>query len=135
MNNIVVECIWHQSRRDINRFIRSIEDPCLSVVDHSIITNKLIKADPHGIVPTPSIIGLNIISSIRSAVNLEKKTITTIVYPFKNLNEDTVINFMELVKSKTDRNLTFVLNVLNMPNTPSKNVLNKFDSVKFIDND
>ena len=131
MDSIIVECVWYQSKRDFNRFIRSIEDPQLSVIDYSIITNKLIKADPYGVEPTPSIVGLNIMSSIRTAVSLEKKIITTI----KNLNEDTVVNFIGLTKSKTDRNLKFVLNILNMNKVPSKEILNKFDSVKFIDND
>jgi hypothetical protein len=74
-------------------------------------------------------------SSIRTAVSLEKKIITTIVYSFKNLNEDTVVNFIGLTKSKTDRNLKFVLNILNMNKVPSKEILNKFDFVKFVDND
>ena len=60
---------------------------------------------------------------------------TTIVYSFKNLNEDTVVNFIGMVKSKTDRDLNFTLNVLNMSKVPSKDILSKFDSVKFIDND
>ena len=135
MDSIIVECVWYKSKRDFNRFIRSIEDPQLSVIDYSIITNKLIKADPYGVEPTASIIGLNIMSSIRNAVSLEKKIITTIVYSFKNLNEDTVVNFIGLAKSKTDRNLKFVLNILNMDKVPSIEILNKFDLVKFVDND
>ena len=135
MDKINVECVWYQSKRDFNKFVRSIEDPQLAVIDYSIITNKLIKADPYGAEPTPSIIGLNIMSSIKSAVCTDKKITTTIVYSFKNLNEDTVINFIGLAKDRTDRNLNFILNVLNMNKVPSKDILNKFDSVKFIDND
>jgi hypothetical protein len=136
MDSINVECVWYQSKRDFNRFVRSIEDPKTTVIDYSIIKNKLIKADPMGDEPTPAIIGLNIISSVKNAVSLERKAMyTTIVYSFKNLNEDTVVNFIGMVRSKTDRDLTFTLNVLNMSKVPSKDILSKFDSVKFIDND
>jgi len=135
MDNLTIECVWYESKREFNKFVRSVEDPHIGIIDYSIIKNKLIKADPYGKEPKDSIIGLNIVSSIKSQVNIEKKLITSIVYSFKNLNETTVSNFIELVNSKTDRNLTFVLNVLNMKNTPSDSVIDKFDSVNFIEND
>lgn len=135
MDNIIIECIWYQSKRDFNKFIRSIEDPQLSVIDYSIIKNKLVKADPYNGEPKDSIIGLNIISSIKAALIGKKKPITTIAYSFKNLDEDTVVNFKELVNTNTDKDITFVLNVLNMDSVPTKGLLSKFDCVKFVDND
>ena len=135
MDNLIIECVWYESKRDFNKFVRSLEDPRVGIIDYSIIKNKLIKADPYGKEPKDSIIGLNIVSSVKSQVSVEKKLITSIVYSFKNLNENTVSNFIDLVNSKTDRNLTFILNVLNMGKVPSNEVLDKFDSVNFIEHD
>ena len=134
MDNLNIECVWYNSKRDFNKFVRSIEDPQLSIIDYSIIKNKLIKADPYNEEPIDSIIGLNIIQSLKNAVNPEKKPITTVVYSFKNLNIDTVSNTKDLINSITEREISFVLNVLNMDAIPSKEILSKFDFVKFVDN-
>ena len=133
-SNLNIECVWYRSKRDFNKFVRSIEDPQLSIIDYSIIKNKLIKADPYNEEPIDSIIGLNIIQSLKNAVNPEKKPITTVVYSFKNLNIDTVSNTKDLINSITEREISFVLNVLNMDQIPSKAILSKFDFVKFVDN-
>jgi hypothetical protein len=133
-NNLNIECVWYKSKRDFNKFVRSIDDPQLSIIDYSIIKNKLIKADPYNEEPIDSIIGLNIIQSLKNAVNPEKKPITTVVYSFKNLNIDTVSNTKDLINSITEREISFVLNVLNMDQIPSKAILSKFDFVKFVDN-
>lgn len=134
MDNLNIECVWYNSKRDFNKFVRSIEDPQLSIIDYSIIKNKLVKADPYNEEPIDSIIGLNIIQSLKNAVNPEKKPITTVVYSFKNLNIDTVSNTKDLINSITEREISFVLNVLNMEAIPSKEILSKFDFVKFVDN-
>jgi len=134
MDNLNIECVWYNSKRDFNKFVRSIEDPQLSIIDYSIIKNKLVKADPYNEEPIDSIIGLNIIQSLKNAVNPEKKPITTVVYSFKNLNIDTVSNTKDLINSITEREISFVLNVLNMDDIPSKEILSKFDFVKFVDN-
>lgn len=134
MDNLNIECVWYNSKRDFNKFVRSIEDPQLSIIDYSIIKNKLVKADPYNEEPIDSIIGLNIIQSLKNAVNPEKKPITTVVYSFKNLNIDTVSNTKDLINSITEREISFVLNVLNMDAIPSKEILSKFDFVKFVDN-
>ena len=133
-SNLNIECVWYKSKRDFNKFVISIEDPQLSIIDYSIIKNKLIKADPYNEEPIDSIIGLNIIQSLKNAVNPEKKPITTVVYSFKNLNIDTVSNTKDLINSITEREISFVLNVLNMDQIPSKAILSKFDFVKFVDN-
>ena len=133
-SNLNIECVLYKSKRDFNKFVRSIEDPQLSIIDYSIIKNKLIKADPYNEEPIDSIIGLNIIQSLKNAVNPEKKPITTVVYSFKNLNIDTVSNTKDLINSITEREISFVLNVLNMDQIPSKAILSKFDFVKFVDN-
>lgn len=133
-SNLNIECVWYKSKRDFNKFVRSIDDPQLSIIDYSIIKNKLIKADPYNEEPIDSIIGLNIIQSLKNAVNPEKKPITTVVYSFKNLNIDTVSNTKDLINSITERKISFVLNVLNMDQMPSKAILSKFDFVKFVDN-
>lgn len=135
MNNLVVECVWYQSKRDFNRFIRAIEDPEVYIIDYMLIKNKLIKADPNNVEPSDSVIGVNIITMVRNALDSQNTSINTIVYSFKNLNIETVSNFKDLVSKYTDREWTVTLNVLNMNKIPSKHVLNKFDLVKFVKND
>ena len=135
MNNLVVECVWYQSKRDFNRFIRAIEDPEVYIIDYMLIKNKLIKADPNNVEPSDSVIGVNIITMVRNALDSQNTSINTIVYSFKNLNIETVSNFKDLVSKYTDREWTATLNVLNMNKIPSKHVLNKFDLVKFVKND
>jgi len=135
MDSLLIECVWYESKREFNKFVRAIEDTNLTIVDYSIIKNKLIKADAKGDEPNDYIIGLNIVSSIRAVLTGKKISTTTLVYSFKNLDEDTVSNFKQLIDEESEREVTFVLNVLNMPDVPSKGVLNKFDCIKFVDND
>lgn len=136
MDKVTIECVWYKSKRDFNRFVRSIEDPNLAIIDYLNIKSKLIKADPYKEEPHDSIVALHIINLIKSAFETEKKPVpTTIIYSFKNLNIDTVANFKELVDSQYDEDYTFALNVLRMEKTPSRAILNKFDCVKFVDND
>lgn len=134
-DNLIIECVWYQSKRDFNKFIRAVEDPKACIIDYSLIKNKLVKADPYNQEPTDSVIGVNIISMIKSSLNPEGQQISTIVYSFKNLTVETVSNFKELIDQYTDRNRVIVLNVLNMDRVPSKKVLNIFDYVKFVGND
>jgi len=135
MDNLTIECVWYQSKRDFNKFVRAIEDPQLTVIDFSIIKNKLIKSDPYSKEPNDYVIGLNIMNSFKTVMNSEKKKTTTIVYTFRDLSQDTVLNFKEMVYSYTDRDIEFVLNSLNMSDVPSRSVLSQFDFIKFIDND
>lgn len=135
MDKIIIECVWYNSKRDFNRFVRGLKDKNLSIIDYSLIKNKLIKADPYENEPHDSIIGLNIINMIKSCFDDNKKTPEIIVYSFFNMNLETVINFKELIHSYTDGNHIITLNVLNMEKLPNKSILNKFDCVKFIDND
>lgn len=134
-DNLIIECVWYQSKRDFNKFIRAVEDPKACIIDYSLIKNKLVKADPYNQEPTDSVIGVNIISMVKSSLNPEGQQISTIVYSFKNLTVETVSNFKELIDQYTDRNRVIVLNVLNMDRIPPKKVLNIFDYVKFVDND
>ena len=135
MDNLTIECIWYQSKRDFNKFVRSIEDPQLTVIDYSIIKNKLIKADPYHNEPNSFVIGLNIMSYFNNKINSEKKTTTTIVYSFSNLEQDTVNNFKEMVSKQTDREIEFVLNILHTIDTPCNMTLDQFDRVNYINND
>ena len=135
MDNIKIECVWCKSKRDFNKFVRAIEDPNSTVIDFSIIKNKLIKADPYSNEPSDSVIGLNIMNSFRTTINSEKKKTTTIVYTFRDLDATVISNFKKMVASYTDMKIEFILNSLNMDKVPSKNILNQFDFVKFVDND
>jgi len=133
-NKLIIECVWYQSKRDFNKFVRGLESESVYVIDYALIRNKLIKADPYEKEPHDSIIGLNIIKMIKQCFN-GKKPVDTIVYSFYNMNSQTIINFKELIHSHSGGNHTIVLNVLNMDKVPGKDILNKFDCVKFIDND
>jgi hypothetical protein len=135
MSNIIIECVWYKSKRDFNKFLKTIEDPGVVVIDYLNIKNKLIKADPYKEEPNDSIVALHIINKFTAIFGEDKETPKTIVYTFKNLSIDTVTNLKELIDLNTVTNYTFALNVLKMERTPSRAVLNKFDCVKFIDND
>ena len=135
MDNLKIECVWYQSKRDFNKFVRAIEDPQLTVIDFSIIKNKLIKADPYSNEPSDSVIGLNIMNSFKNVMNSQKKKTTTIVYTFRELDIDVISNFKKMASNYTDRNIEFILNSISMDKVPDINILNQFDFVKFIDND
>lgn len=136
MHNITIECTWYKSKRDFNKFVRGLDDVKPLIVDYTIIQNKLMKADPDRLDPHENIVGLNIINTISKALDEERENVPkTIVYSFKNLDAQTVLNFRQLIESYTEREYILALNVLNMPKAPKKEVLIKFDCVKFIDND
>lgn len=136
MHNIRFECTWYKSKRDFNKFIKGLGDVSPLIIDYSIIQNKLMKADPDKMEPHDSIVGLNIINTISKALDEEYKEVPeVIVYSFRDLNIDTVLNFRQLVELHTERQYSLALNVLNMPRAPRKEILSKFDCVKFIDND
>ena len=133
-NKLVIECVWYDSKRSFNKFVRGLDSDKVYVIDYALIKNKLIKADPYENEPHDSIIGLNIIKMIKSCFEGNKNP-EVIVYSFYNMDLQTVINFKELIHSHSGGNHTMVLNILDMEEVPVKAVLNKFDCVKFIDND
>lgn len=133
-NKKIIECVWYDSKRTFNKFVRNLDSDSVYVIDYSMIKSKLIKADPYENEPHDSIIGLNIIKMLSSCFG-GKKDPDVIVYSFYNMDLETVVNFKELITSHTNGNHTMVLNILEMDEVPSKQVLNKFDCVKFIDND
>lgn len=136
MHKIRIECTWYKSKRDFNKFIKGLGDVSPLVIDYSIIQNKLMKADPDKEEPHDSIVGLTIINTISRALDEEYKEVPeVIVYSFRDLNTDVVLNFRQLIESHTEREYSLALNVLNMPRAPRKDILSKFDCVKFIDND
>ena len=136
MHNIRIECTWYKSKRDFNKFIKGLGDVSPLIIDYTIIHNKLMKADPEKEEPHQSIVGLYIVNIISRALDEEREKIpSVIVYSFKNLEPEIVLNFRQLIESYTDREYSLALNVLNMPRAPRKEILNKFDCVKFIDND
>lgn len=135
MNKVIIECVWYRSKRDFNKFIKSIEDPNAVIIDYLSIKNKLIKADPYREEPNDSIVALHIINQVKNIFDEEKETPQTVVYSFRNLSSDIVSNFKDLIDSNTEQPYTFALNVLKMKKTPSRVILNKFDCIKFIDND
>lgn len=134
MDKLIIECVWYESKRDFNKFIRNLKSDNKVIIDYSLIKNKLLKADPYTEEPHDSIIGLNIIKMLKKCFN-GKKEPDMIIYSLKNMSVDTINNFKELLDSKANKPYCFKLNILNMDEVPTKQILNKFDYVKFIDND
>ena len=47
MDNILIECVWYKSKREFNKFIKTIEEPEYTVIDYLIIKNKLFNKTNH----------------------------------------------------------------------------------------
>ena len=130
MNKITIECVWYNSKRDFNKFVRSIDHTGLVIIDYTLIKSKLIKADPYANEPTNSVIGLNIISMLKKCFQGKKK-VKTIIYSLKNMDINTIINFKKLIETHTT-DYNFILNILDNDQIPNKEILSEFDHVKFI---
>jgi ABC-type antimicrobial peptide transport system ATPase subunit len=57
------------------------------------------------------------------------------IYMFKDLDSNTVVNFKSFIEQIIDSPCELNLVIVNRCDYPKRGVLSKFDSVKFIDND
>lgn len=141
MNQLIIDCIWCNSKKEFNKFIRtdSLENETLEsvsntvIIDYLTIKNKLMKSDPYNTEPHSSIIGLAITNEIRIKLAREENPIERLIYLFKNLDKETVTNFRKLISSSTEKEFQFNLTIINRDDYPKKGVMTQFDSVKFIE--
>jgi hypothetical protein len=134
MNKLLIECVWCPSRREFNKFIKSTEKDQTKIVDYLSIRNKLIKSDPYAQEPSNSIIGLSIISEITRYIQNETSGVSRVIYLFKSLDSEVILNFKNLIESKSEKEYSITLTVIS-DDKVNAGVFNHFDSVKFIKND
>lgn len=129
-----VEGVWCKTRTEFERLSKSNNyDLAVSYFD---VFNRLVKSDPYSEEPSDLIISLYIRKMISKAIeNKEEGAHVKMIYMFKDLDSDTVVNFKSFVEQITDSPCELDLVIVNRCDYPKKGVLSKFDSVKFIDND
>jgi len=128
-----VACIWCNTRLDFEKHVRHINYEI--VISHSEIHQRLLKSDPSGKEPSDIIISLY----IRKLFNLilEKHVDServNVAFLFKNLDQETVDNFKDFIES-TFSQFELELIIIEREDYPNGEVLSKFNSVKFIQND
>jgi len=134
MNKLLIECVWCPSRREFNKFIKSVEKDQTKIIDYLSIRNKLIKSDPYAQEPSNSIIGLSIINEITRYIQNENSGVSRVIYLFKSLDSEVILNFKNLIESKSEKEYSITLTVISDDRVNAL-VFNHFDSVKFIKND
>jgi len=90
-----IDCVICLSKREFNKYVRIEKDDTTSSIDYISIITKLVKSDFHNVEPHPFIIGM----AIKNAFNniRKKQSSDRVIYLMKNLDEETVENFKELV--------------------------------------
>jgi hypothetical protein len=129
-----VEGVWCKTRTEFDRLSKaSTYDLSVSYFD---VFNRLVKSDPYNKEPSNLIISLYIRKMINKAIkNKADGEHLKMIYMFKDLNTDTVLNFKSFIEHITDAHVELDLVIINRCDYPKKGVLSKFDSVRFIDND
>lgn len=129
-----VEGVWCKTRTEFDRLSKAnAYDLSISYFD---VFNRLVKSDPYNKEPSNLVISLYIRKMINKAIkNLPEGDAIKIIYMFKDLNSETVINFKSFISEITDANIELDLIIVNRCDYPKKGVLSKFDNVRFIDND
>lgn len=129
----IIECVWCSSKRDFNKFIRNVDRKSTKIVDHVSIKNKLMKADPYSEDPSDSVVGLTIMSDINRFFTQQNHG--KLIYSFKNLDRETVSNFISYVSTVSEEDTKISLVIIDREDYPQDGVLSQFESVKFIKND
>jgi len=133
MINQTIECVWCSSKREFNKFVRDVDRKSTKIVDHVSIKNKLMKSDPYSEDPSDSVVGLSIISDINRFFT--QKNHTKLIYLFKNLDTNTVSNFISFISDISDHHVEISLVIIDREDYPQSGVLSQFENVKFIKND
>lgn len=135
MNELVIECVYCNSRREFNKFVRNNSEGSVKVIDHVSIKNKLIKADPYGEEPSDSIIGLNIINEITRCLRTDLKKVDRVIYLFKTLDFEIASNFKELIEDKTQLPFKSTLYLIDIKKNIDPRINKLFEQVNIIQND
>jgi hypothetical protein len=91
------------------------------------------KSDPYSEDPSDSVVGLSIISDINRFFT--QKNHTKLIYLFKNLDTNTVSNFISFISDISDQHVEISLVIIDREDYPQSGVLSQFENVKFIKND
>ena len=120
-----IDCVICDSTRKFNKYVRIEKDEVTSSVDYVSITSKLIKSDFHDVEPHPFIVGM----AIRNAFNnIRKKQVSErVIYLMKNLDEETIENFKELVYDMFCSLEEINLISINVDNIP-EDIIEMFDN-------
>lgn len=133
-----IEGVWCKTRTEFEKLAKSGDyDLTISYFD---IVNRLVKSDPYSEEPSDVIVSLYIRKLIQKLVNdrLESGTDSAkMLYMFKNLNSDAILNFKEFINDLTPADAPYDMDliIINRCDYPTKGVLSKFDNVRFIDHD
>lgn len=129
-----VEGVWCKTRTEFERLSKS--DNYDLVVSYFDVFNRLVKSDPYNEEPSDLIISLYIRKMISKVIeNNGDSSHIKMIYMFKDLDSNTVVNFKSFIEQIIDSPCELNLVIVNRCDYPKKGVLSKFDSVKFIDND
>ena len=129
-----VEGVWCKTRTEFERLSKS--DNYDLAVSYFDVFNRLVKSDPYNEEPSDLIISLYIRKMISKAIeNNGDSSHIKMIYMFKDLDSNTVVNFKSFIEQIIDSPCELNLVIVNRCDYPKKGVLSKFDSVKFIDND
>lgn len=123
-----IDCIWCESKREFNKYVRIESDKSTTQVDYISIITKLVKSDFHDVEPHPFIIGMaikNVLNNVRKKQNSDR-----IIYLLKNLDVETVSNFKSLVFEMFEDLEDVNLVAINIDEEIDEDVLDLFSNYK-----
>jgi hypothetical protein len=124
-------CIYSRNKLDFKKYTKSSSYD--EVINYNDITSKLIKNDINSVKPSTIIINSYIRKKLQKA--LESKSIDSILYVLKTLDEGIVSSIKELIsefyKSKYELNL-IILNKNKIKIEITDSFKNNFDDIEYI---
>jgi len=131
-----IEGVWCKTRTEFEKLAKSGDyDLTISYFD---IVNRLVKSDPYSEEPSDVIVSLYIRKLIQKLINDKiegENTEAKLLYMFKNLDSNAVLNFKHFIADLTGDPYDMDLIIINRCDYPKRGVLSKFDNVRFIDHD
>ncbi len=129
-----IEGVWCKTRTEFEKLAKSGDyDLTISYFD---IVNRLVKSDPYSKEPSDIIVSLYIRKLIQKLINdKEDNNEAKLLYMFKNLDSDAILNFKSFIGDLTMDPYDLDLIIINRCDYPKRGVLSKFDNVRFIDHD
>lgn len=125
--------IWCNSKSDFDKYCR--KENFDVVVSYNEIYSRLLKSDPGDNAPSDVIISLYIQKLFRNIpIKFEGKAVVNAAFLFKNLDTETIDNFIEFINDVTE-DIQIDLVIINRSDYPKSGILSKFDNVRFIEND
>ena len=131
-----IEGVWCKTRTEFEKLAKSGDyDLTISYFD---IVNRLVKSDPYSEEPSDVIVSLYIRKLIQKLITDKvegESTEAKLLYMFKNLDSNAVLNFKHFIADLTGEPYDMDLIIINRCDYPKRGVLSKFDNVRFIDHD